>query len=609
MRDADDIAAAITGAPEFTAADAVEEQGKARFRPTSKGIEKKVERADPDTGKTVVDWRWFCSRLEVVADTRNGDGEDWGRLLRLTDRDGKVKTWALPMEMLAGSGEEYRKRLMNLGLEMAPGAFARNALHEYISTARTKEKARCVGRIGWHGRTFILPDGAVGDTGGETVLLQTANVLDHAFRTGGTLAGWQEQVARHAVGNSRLAFALSAAFAAPLVNVIGAESGGFHLRGGSSTGKSTALVVAGSVWGGGGVRGYIRNWRATDNGLEGVALAHCDALLCLDEIGQVSPQAAGAAGYMLSNGCGKTRASRNGDNRPPAEWRALFLSSGEISLADKMAEDGRGRKAAAGQVTRLVDLPADAGAGLGLFETLHGFPSADAFARHLKAASAEHYGHAARAFLDKIAATFGESSDLVATASKQFVAKHCPPGADGQVSRVCARFALVAAAGEMATFAGVLPWPEGEATKAAVRCFRAWLDQRGGVESAEETEGVSAVRRFIEAHGNSRFEPMGDLIPRNSHGDLMEPRIVNRAGFRRTDGDNGVEFLVLPEVWKSEVCAGLDAGAVAKTLHKRGMLIGQGGKMQGVARLPGFKNAVRVYVLSGALFGDGGAHV
>ena len=58
----------------------------------------------------------------------------------------------------------------------------------------------------------------------------------------------------------------------------------------------------------------------------------------------------------------------------------LLLSSGEIGIAEKVAEDGRGRKVAAGQQVRVLDLPAEAGAGMGLFENLHGFPSADAFA-------------------------------------------------------------------------------------------------------------------------------------------------------------------------------------------------------------------------------------
>src|SRR5205814_2019805 len=127
---------------------------------------------------------------------------------------------------------------------------------------------------------------------------------------------------------------------------------GFHLVGGSSIGKTTALLVAGSVCGGGGIGGYLRSWRATSNGLEGVAAAHCDSLLCLDEMGQVNSHEAGASAYMLANGVGKARANRNGESKPASEWRTIFLSTGELSLADKIIEDGRNRQVAAGQQVR-----------------------------------------------------------------------------------------------------------------------------------------------------------------------------------------------------------------------------------------------------------------
>ncbi|HYD32096.1 MAG TPA: DUF927 domain-containing protein [Azospirillaceae bacterium] len=576
------------------------------FRLTDHGVEKRLERVDKDTGAVNVEWRWVCSRLEVVAETRNADGEEWGRLLRVADRDGRSKDWAMPMSSLAGDGTAYRERLLSLGLVMAPGKFARDALHEYISTAQPKNKARCVGRIGWHGRAFVLPDATLGDTSGEAVLLQAAGTLDHAFRVRGTLDGWRQNVARYAVGNSRLALALSAAFAAPLLHLTGAESGGFHLRGASSTGKSTALVVAGSVWGGGGVKGYVRQWRATDNGLEAVAVGHCDTLLCLDELAQIAPSAAGAAAYMIANGAGKARAGRTGEGRAAAEWRSLFLSSGEIGIADKLAEDGKGRRAAAGQQVRVVDIPADAGAGLGLFEELHGFSSADGLARHLKAASADHFGTAARAFLDRLAAAPEDAAEKVSSFRAKFAAEYCPQGADGQIGRVAARFALVAAAGELATAFGVLPWQPGDARIAAAKCFADWLDGRGGIESAEERDAIAAVRRFVEMHGSSRFEPMGRLIPRDGQGLPMDVRIPNRAGFKADDGSGGVEYLVLPEVWRTEVCSGMDAGSVAKILARRGVLaVGSDGKPQKPRRLPGFSKPVRVYTITPAILSDG----
>lgn len=136
------------------------------FRIITNGVEKRIERVDKETGTVTVEWKWFCSLLEVGAETRSADGEEWGRLLRITDRDGRVKEWAMPMSMLAGDGTAYRERLLSLGVEIAPSRFAKEALHEYISTARPDQKARCVSRIGWQSRFYIGLNENFGGTNG-----------------------------------------------------------------------------------------------------------------------------------------------------------------------------------------------------------------------------------------------------------------------------------------------------------------------------------------------------------------------------------------------------------------------------------------------------------
>lgn len=125
------------------------------FRVTHDGVEKRIERADKETGIITVEWKWFCSRLDVQAETRSSEGEEWGRLLRVTDRDCRVKSWAMPMAMLAGDGTAHRERLLSLGMIMAPGKFARDALHEYVSTARPRAKARCAARTGWQAKAYV----------------------------------------------------------------------------------------------------------------------------------------------------------------------------------------------------------------------------------------------------------------------------------------------------------------------------------------------------------------------------------------------------------------------------------------------------------------------
>jgi uncharacterized protein (DUF927 family) len=99
------------------------------------------------------------------------------------------------------------------------------------------------------------------------------------YNIAGTVKDWREAVAGKCIGNSRPVFAVSAAYAAPLLLLAKEESGGFHFVGPSRFGKTIVLRAACSVWGGGGINGYLRPWRATSNGLESIAEAHCDTLL------------------------------------------------------------------------------------------------------------------------------------------------------------------------------------------------------------------------------------------------------------------------------------------------------------------------------------------
>ena len=188
-----------------------------------------------------------------------------------------------------------------------------------------------------------------------------------------------------------LCFPKSVGFAGPVADLLDEGSFGFHLDGGSSIGKTAALVAAGSVWGGGGPLGFAYSWRTTDNGAEGMFSAHSGTMVPLDELSQLATEVASTLTYMFGNGHGKSRAGRNGEARRTAEWRGVLLSTGEVGISGKIEEFGRCRKAKAGQLVRLIDIPADAGSGHGLFDTSHGEPAAE-FARRLKVSATTCYG-------------------------------------------------------------------------------------------------------------------------------------------------------------------------------------------------------------------------
>lgn len=254
--------------------------------------------------------RWICSRLDIQALVRDKASENWGRLLELTDADGQLHRWAMPMEMLKGSGEELRGELLRLGLQIASGMKARQRLVEYITISQPDTRARCVTKTGWYQNVFVFPDHTIGTTH-EPIIYQSENLANH-YQQAENLTDWQKHVAAHCAGNSRLVLAIACAFAALILHPAGAESGGLHFVGESSTGKTTALKVAASVFG---APDYLQRWRATTNGIESLAALRSDTLLVLDELAQVDPKEAGEIAYMLANGSGKARAGKNGPRR------------------------------------------------------------------------------------------------------------------------------------------------------------------------------------------------------------------------------------------------------------------------------------------------------
>lgn len=510
--------------------------------------------------------RWVCAWLEVTAHVRNPHGEGWGKLVHFMDPDRMPKRRIIADMLLSGDGIELERTLRDAGLHISPTG--RPLLRQYLIEATSKARARVTNRTGWHddnagGSAFVLPDQAIGG-GGEQWIYENESPSSATFGTRGTLQGWQDEVAALCRGNSRLLFAVSVSFAAPLLYLAGMDGGGFHLRSNSSDGKTTAQRVAASVCGG---RDYLGSWRSTDNAIESTALAHCDAPWLPDEMAQIDPKFAGETIYMLANGQAKGRQQRTGGLRTRATWRTLFLSSGEIGLLEHMGEAGKSPRA--GQETRLAEIIADAGRGMGIFEELHGYAGGAELSKALTEATRRNYGGAFVAFLEKLVRHQHEVADTVKEAQRKFQAAHLTDQAHGQARRVADRFALVGAAGELAQRWGIVPWQQGEAMQAARTCFEAWKARRGGEGNQEERAALRAVREFLRRYGESTFTPWD----RPANDDSHAPVRSDRTGYRKHDpGSDSVEYFIFAEVWRSRVCRGFDAAAVGRMLAARGYI-------------------------------------
>ncbi|MDX7746014.1 DUF927 domain-containing protein [Aeromonas veronii] len=530
----------------------------------------------------------ISSPVRVLAETSDEHGRGYGRLLEWQDSAGRVHQWAMPSRSLVPrNGDDVFAALLDAGLPFISLGHKRK-LAAYLMACRPDKRITCVERTGWHGRAYVLPQGSIGPDA-DGVILQTTGYAASDFVERGTLGEWQQGVAALAVGNSRLCFALSLAFAAPLLSLVGMEGGGFHLKGESTDGKTTIMKAAASVYGN--PDRYSQTWRATGNAIEGIASRRNDALLCLDELGELDGREAGQVAYMLANGQGKGRSKQDGELRERKAWRLLFLSTGELSLEDHAASAGQ--RTQAGMEVRTIQIPSDTGHH-GAFEWLHGMEGGRTFADTLKAHCDHQHGSAFRTYAEALAGELGAHSERLRAEIKRIAAELTPQGAGNQVGRAINRFALVAAAGELATQLGVTGWPEGEALRAVRVCLKAWLAERGHLGNHEEAAILAQVRKFVTAHQYTRFADWFDT----NH------RPANMVGYRKVESD-GVSFFVLPPGW-TEITKGRDPKRSALLCLEAGYLLtGKDKKrLQRKARLPGMNGSAWVYLLTERVLAD-----
>ena len=528
----------------------------------------------------------LCGPLRVTGFARDAQDNQAGLLLEFDTPYRKNRRWLMPLQMLAGDGNAYRSALLSQGFMMPTDAKRRALLTQYLQSRDPGELVRHVPRVGWHGRCYVLPHETLGENpSGEKVIFHSEAGAESNFSQRGNIEQWRQDLARLCIGNSRAAFAVATAFAGPLLAFAsGATPGGFHFTGATSIGKTTCFLLAATVWGRGSEKdsdAFVQKWRSTSNGLEYQAEAHSDCCLILDEIGQMDASDLGASLYMLADGAGKIRSKGAGGLRPKPTWRLLILSSGELSPAQHMETVGKTMRG--GQETRLIPLPSEVAPGSAL-ETFHEFASGHELSGHVQHHAARCYGTAGRVWLEYLVANIDGLSATLRERMDSIEAQLLPSGAAGQVKRGARRFALVAAAGEMSRH--LTGWPEGEATRAAQICFKAWVDSRGGAGSSEVVSMLRAVRRFLEQHGEGAFTWW------HRAGDDHNVKTLARAGYRRmvsgdgvpikTDSDHQrefgerlptvmaenvtVEYYIFRDTFRYEVCSGYDHQAVCRVL-------------------------------------------
>jgi putative DNA primase/helicase len=540
----------------------------------------------------------ICSLIEIEALTRDSNDTNWGRRLVIEDIDGGRHSWNMPMGLYGHDPKEVRTELFRLGATLNQSPAAKHAFDEYIQNTNPSGRFIIAGKTGWldHG-TFVLPHRTISCISSRVLYQSEVAVLDHV-KNSGTLEDWQNEVCRLTVANSRLIFAIAVALSGPLLNVTGEKNYGCHIVGISSTGKTTNLQVAASVWG---PHGFIQTWRATDNGLEAVAESHSDLVLLLDEIAEISPKVLGKTVYMLVNGLGKKRMKADSSLRVSKKWRLPILSVGETTLKTAIEQDSSNPMVRAGQELRLLSIEAESTGSQGLFNCIHEFTDASEFARHLSTVTKNHFGVAGPSFVRALIKLGPRKIGLLwGKYKKKFFKDVVPKNSTAQVCRTANTFALIAFTSFLSSRLGITVWTPHEAEEAIAQCFRDWMNSLDSqMPDIDSGPILSRVRTFFEAHAESRFSELDK--------ERRGRATLNRAGFvnRGSDGDI-VEYLVLPQVFRSEFCKGFTHKHVTTVLIDNGILVPGERRRTSQSRLIKGESRTRLYVFPASKVLEGG---
>lgn len=499
--------------------------------------------------------------LVAIACIDNPDRDRAALLLEFQTYKGDIRRWTMLRAYLAGDGSAIIEGLLSRSYGFKRKQ--KSLLLDYIQMlgADVEKNYTLTDFSGWYLRNFVTPHKTYGD---ENLKFREVEPSPDAItEIKGTLAGWIDEVASKCAGNSRAILALGTSFAATFLYLVAIESGGFHLVGPTSTGKTTLLSLAASVTG---VK-KIPHWRATSNGLESIAAAFNHLCLLLDEIAQADPRDVGNIIYMIGNGQGKNRMNRDLTSRKTKEWLLMILSSGEVEIASFMKQAHVTQKG--GQEVRLIDIPAlPKGAKYGCFETIHGADNAVQFVSQLDAAIKKHHGTALDAFLSRLVVDVSDPT-FVGNLSKNIylVATKLTEGTiDTAVGRVAKRFALVQVALELAHNYGLLPFPIEQIDWAISTIFKDWLDARGGDGSIEIKRAIAHIEHLLVT--NELSDRVHDL--RNGSDQIVR----NLLAYRKVDREGDTEeFWVPRSVFEQEFCNGVNKAELVKELQRVGLLI------------------------------------
>lgn len=579
--------------------------GSSREELSEMAYEELKEKFEGDPNAILPDAFPICSEIHKSSVVINQDKNQHCLMVSFpTYEDGHFQQLSIP------TGDLHTDPNIIINLLCSRGLYIKHGLHKqvisYLNTYRPEDKGLLTDKIGWHGDTYTLPDKHFGERKNIFVDERKLMQSEH-LHSKGSLEEWQEHIGKYLVGNPALIFGVGMAFAPILMNDLKIESGGIHFFGNSSTGKTTMVTIANSIWA---APRWKNTWRSTDNGLEGLCCSHNDAFMVLDEIGQCTPEVVGKSVYMIANETAKLRANRKGDLKEIRNWRTFFVSDGEVSVEQMISEYTN--KVKAGQLVRLLDVPlqfkdaitTDDGTP-SVYHNLHGFKDITEFSKHFHKQSTKYYGTPIRSFLQWYSKS--RTPEFLEELARQYrlsvnkLEEHCTQNygsCSSQVKRGIERFALVLLALFLVGESEILPIEASFCIESVTRIFDLWIKGRGTTASLENKQILERVKLFIDRYSQtSKFIDYDSEIGSINHSEIL--------GFQKKIGDE-TEWYLTPEVFKNILCReiGSDVKKIVEVLKCAGVLRSGEKKTTITANPKSLGKKMRFYVLTDEILGE-----
>lgn len=377
-------------------------------------------------------------------------------------------------------------------------------------------------KAGLHGDMFIANGKAYGNVPDNWVL--DPSLIEHLakqYEQKGELEDWLEHVAELAEKSDFVMLSIMMAFAAPLQGIVFQETSEgalFNLAGGSSRGKTTAMMAAQSVMGKG---SKLAVFDQTPRRLAEHAAASSDTLILYDDSDRANSKRSFAKGFvemthMLTSGQAKQYSGAVKEQFPDLTWSFMALIGSRTTIEELSSEHGHQREDH--ERVRAIDLIVPVPEEGGIWTDIDDDDDPRALSDELKVNSSEFYGTAFPEWLNHIIGNtqvVDDAKDLVDWYLLEFgIAKN-----DHLGHRVAKKFGLIFAAGILAMEHELLPWDRESILSVSTRMHRNSLLTLHSKQALVE-KGLDQLRMLAKDHiaddkilsGKLHFEK--DAVPK-----------------------------------------------------------------------------------------------